>query len=360
MAAKSTIEKSLNLCKLTLMDITKIEVKNLPESEVEITGELSAEEFEGFYSQAIKEFNRTMKRDGFRPGAIPEDIIIKEVGEQVVMEQMAELALQHFYPEIVSGKSLKVVGRPEVSITKIARNNPLGFKIKTAVLPEMKLPDYKAISQKVNAKKEEVVVKDEDVAKTLEYLQKARAEKNDKGEEVLPEINDEFAKAAGNFENVEALKKAIYENMVAEKQAKNKQKSRLEILDLIIADTKMELPKSLIEAEKRRMLEEMKANIAQMNLKWDDYLSNLKKTEEEIMQGWEEDAKKRIKFELILHEIAEEEKIEVPQEELDKEVDKLIEHYKLAGESQIDRGRAQDYLWNLMRNEEVFHLLEKQ
>lgn len=342
------------------MDTSKIEVKSLPGSEVEITGEIGAEEFESFYPQAIKEFNRTMKMDGFRPGSIPEDIIIKEVGEQVIAEQMAEMALQHFYPEIISDKKIKAVGRPEVSITKIARNNPLGFKIKTAILPEIKLPDYKAVSQKVNTKKEEVEVKDEEVQKTVEYLQKARAEKNEKGEDVLPEINDDFAKAAGDFADLAALKKAIYDNIVEEKKLKNKQKSRMEIINQIAADTKMELPKSLVEVEKHRMLEEMKANVAQMGLKWEEYLTNLKKTEEEVMQGWEEDAQKRIKIEMILHEIAEEEKIEVPQEELDKEVAKLIEHYQLAGETQIDKGRAQDYLWNLMRNERVFKMLEGQ
>ncbi len=340
------------------MDTTKINVKNLPDSEVEIEGEISAEEFESFYSPALKEFNRTMKMDGFRPGNVPEDVLLKQLGDHAILEKMAEMTLQHFYPEIVSGKDLSVVGRPEVSITKLARNNPLGFKIKTAILPEIKLPDYKIISQKINAKKEEVSVKDEEVQKTIEYLQKARATKNDKGEEVVPELNDEFAKTAGNFENLEALKKAVYENMVEEKKTKNTQKRRLEILDQIIAETKMDLPKSLIEVEKLRMLEEMKANVAQMGLKWEEYLTNLKKTEEEIIGGWEEDAKKRIKFELILHKIADEEKIDVPPEELDREVDKLVEHYKLAGEERIDRGRAQDYLWNLMRNERVFKVLE--
>jgi len=341
------------------MDTSKIEIKNLPESEIEITGEIGAEEFEAFWPQAIKEFNTTMKMDGFRSGTIPEDLIIKEVGEQVILEQMAEHALQHYYPEIITEKKIRAVGRPEVSILKLVRNNPLVFKIKTAVLPELNLPDYKAISQKVNVKTEKVEVEDKEVQKTIEYLQKSRAEKNDKGEDVLPEITDEFAKSTGNFDSVEALKKAIHDNLVEEKTLKAKQKNRLEILNKVVEALKIELPKSLIEVEKQRMLEEMRGNIAQMGLKWEDYLTNLKKTEEEVIKGFDEDAKKRIKFEMALHEIAEKENITVPQEELDAEIDKMMEHYKLAGEGQIDKGRVQDYLWNMMRNERVFQALEK-
>ena len=44
---------------------------------------------------------------------------------------------------MIENEKLDVISRPVVSITKLARKNPLGFKIKTAVLPVIKLPDYK-------------------------------------------------------------------------------------------------------------------------------------------------------------------------------------------------------------------------
>jgi hypothetical protein len=53
---------------------------------------------------------------------------------------MAELALSEHYPKIIEQEKIDAISRPEIAITKLARKNPLGFKIKTAVLPEIKLP----------------------------------------------------------------------------------------------------------------------------------------------------------------------------------------------------------------------------
>ena len=60
-----------------------------------------------------------------------------------------------------------------------AKDNPLGFTIKTAIVPTIKLPDYKKIAKAENKNKEEAVVTDEEVEKSLVELQK-------KAEEILP------------------------------------------------------------------------------------------------------------------------------------------------------------------------------
>ena len=54
---------------------------------------------------------------------------------------------QSIVKKIVDENKLKIIGWPNVTITKIAKNNPLGFKLKTAIAPEMKLPDYKEIAK---------------------------------------------------------------------------------------------------------------------------------------------------------------------------------------------------------------------
>ena len=58
------------------------------------------------------------------------------------------MALSEYYPKILEENKIDAISRPEISITKLARKNPLGFKIKTATMPEMKLPDYKQIAKK--------------------------------------------------------------------------------------------------------------------------------------------------------------------------------------------------------------------
>ena len=278
-----------------------IEIKLLPNSEVEIIGEISAEIFMSGRSNAIKEFSDNAEMDGFRKGKIPEDILIKNIGIGAVLEKMAVIALEKEYPKIISEHKVRAIGRPEITLTKLAENNPLGFKVTTSVLPEITLPDYKGIAKKIMAKKEEV----------------------------------------------------SEENKVQEKERR-----RMEILEKAAEEIKQDMPKFLVEAEKDKMAEETKRNIAQTGLKWDDYLKHIKKTEEELKNDWEKDAIKRVKYGLILDQMAEQEKIEIPAEELEKEAAAMSEYHKNL-DQELDKEKVKHYLSGIMRNEKLFQMLEK-
>ena len=112
----------------------KTAIKKLPKSEIEIEGELEAGIFEAYFVQALKKLGENFELAGFRKGKVPENVLISKIPEIHILEEMAELALADHYPKIIENEKLDVVGRPEISITKLARKNPFGFKIKTAVL----------------------------------------------------------------------------------------------------------------------------------------------------------------------------------------------------------------------------------
>jgi FKBP-type peptidyl-prolyl cis-trans isomerase (trigger factor) len=270
--------------------------------------------------------------------------------------------LEKEYPKIISEHKIKAIGRPEITLTKVAENNPLGFKIKTSVLPEIILPDYKKIAQKILSAKKYFSASDQEVEKTMENLRKSKAVKKEtdgKTEEVLPELSDEFAKSLGNFENIDALKNTIRLNLTEEKKMKEKEKIRMEILEKAAEEIKQDMPKFLVEAEKDKMAEEMKRNITQMGMKWDDYLKHIKKTEEDLKKDWEKDAVKRVKYGLILDQMAEQEKIEVALEELEKETAAMLAYHKNLGQ-ELDKERVKNYLTGIMRNEKLFQILEKE
>jgi len=211
-----------------------LEIKLLSGSEVEIVGEISAEDFESERQHAIIHLSEDIKIDGFRPGKAPEKVIMDKIGERNILDKMAVLALQKEYPKIIEEKKIKAIGRPEITITKLARNNPLGFKIKTYVMPEVELPDYK----------------------------------------------------------------------------------KIKVLEKIVEQTKVDIPKILLEAE----------------------------------NGDE----KRVKTGLVLNEIAEREKIEVPEEELSVEVEKILNQYK-----DLDKNRVMVYTYGIIRNQKVLRFLEE-
>jgi len=334
-----------------------IEIKKLPDSEIDIAGEISAGDFESCQEQAIKELSENIQIDGFRPGKIPEKILIEKIGEQAIMERMAEIVLQKEYFKIIEEKNIQAIGRPEIIITKIARNNPLGFKLKTAVMPEIELPDYKKIASEIMKTKEEISVEEKEVDQTLEYLRKSRAAKNEKDEQVLPELNDEFAKGLGQFDNLDSLKKTLRQNIEQEKKSKNRERKRIKTLEKIIEQSKIEVPKIIIESEKEKLLEETKTSIVQTGLAWGNYLSQIKKSEEELRNSYEETAIKKAKFGLVLNEIAKKEKIEISEEEARKEAEKLVEYYKNFSQS-IDLEKAMAYTYGILRNEKAFQFLE--
>ena len=272
-------------------------------------------------------------------------------------------------------KTLKsILVQAEVSITKLARKNPLGFKIKTAVLQKIKLPDYKDIAKKITSKvtnaEKNVVVTDEDLENTIMDIRKSRAPKKHISEAKekeavnttealppfnLPPFNDEFVQALGLFKNVADFKIKLKENIKLEKENKQREKVRLNIIEKIIEESDFDVPDILIEVELDKILYRMESDITQMGLKFEDYLKHLKKTKETLRGEFGTDAEKKAKLALILNEIAKVEKIVAEPELVAKEVATILEYYKEA-----DAERAKMHAENVLTNEKIFQFLENQ
>ena len=67
---------------------------------------------------------------------------------------------------------MNVVGRPQVTITKIASKNPLEFKIRYALFPDISLPDYKKIAKTIFDRKDPTDVTEKEVDEAVERIQK--------------------------------------------------------------------------------------------------------------------------------------------------------------------------------------------
>lgn len=359
-----------------------MKITKLPKSEIEIEGELDANLFETYYAPALKKIGENLKIDGFRKGKIPENVLLSKISEISILEEMAQMALGEHYSKIIAGEAenekIDAIGQPEISITKLARKNPLGFKIKTAVLEEIKLPDYKDIAKKIlrsdlgNSKRSDLEVSDEDLENTIMDIRKSRAPKknikdlpaegSDRNSghsvstiEELPEFNDEFVRALGPFTDIADFKIKLKENIKLEKENTQKEKIRSKIIEKIIEESKLEVPEILIGVELDKLLYRMESDITQMGLKFEDYLKHLSKTKEDLRKEFRNDGEKKAKLALILNEIAKVEKIMANEEQVVKEVAQILEHYKDA-----DPERARMHAENVLTNERIFQFLETQ
>lgn len=179
-------------------------------------------------------------------------------------------------------------------------------------------------------------------------------------ERILPEINDDFAKSLGNFENLSALEKSIREGLLAEKEAKEKERFRIEMVDKIAAEIKWDLPEVLIEAEINKMLEELKTDVESRGLTFDDYLTQIKKNIAELKQEFGEPARRRLKIALTLRALAKTEKIEPEKAEVEARINEILKFYADAktAEKEINLPELYERTFAILTNEKVFEYLE--
>lgn len=344
----------------------------LPDREMEIVGKITAERMSVLREKAIAKLKETVEVDGFRKGNVPDSIIVQKVGDMRILEEAAEIALSEEYPNILEEHDIDAIGRPEVTITKLAPGNPLEFKAKTALMPEVKLADYKKIAKVEHGKKlevPEIVEKEVDavvltvrknIAHQMMHSAEGRsaeeAEHHNHGEikdEDLPAVDENFLKMLGDFKDESDFRAKIKENLEKEKEVKEKDKKRTSILEAIMKDSTIELPKIIIEGELEKMSAQFKDDLAKSGVPYDEYLKHIKKTEEDMRKDWNETAVKRAKSQIILNTIAKEEKIAPEEAEIKKEMENILSHYKDA-----ERFRVRMYVETFMTNDLVFQFLE--
>lgn len=328
-------------------------------SEVEITGAISWEQFSQFEEKALGRLLEHVEIDGFRKGHVPPEMAKKHIGDELLLSDMAELALQSCYADILKEHDIDAIGRPHISLTKIARGNELGFTITTSVMPEVELPDYKAISVTIPVPEVQAVT-EKDVEKVIHNLRELRAyghvheegHDHQHDEKDLPEVNDEFAKSFGDFENVDAFKAKIQENITKEKDQEKNDKRRISLMEALIEKMEVTLPEVLITSEIEKMQAQFEADLERSGMKFAQYLEQLGKKEEDLLAEFRPQAEKRAKTQLLLYKIAEKEGIKASDEEVSKEVEKLLQMYPGA-----DKMRTEAYADMVIVNEKVFAFL---
>ena len=383
----------------------KIKFEKLENGEVKMVVSLENIEFEKYRQAGLKKVQEFVEIDGFRKGNAPENLITEKYGEMVILEEMAHLVINEtFYSSILKENENKKdedkiipVSEPKISIAKIGQGSDFEYNAIFAVLPKIDLVDYKKLSKEENSKiekeefdelkkkndqavKEDILnVSDSEVDEVVESLRKARNtgghvhedgtvhehshddsegkedEKDEKAEkEELPEVNDEFAQSFGEqFKTLEDLRAKIKENLVLEKKSKLQEKKRTSILERLVRETKISLPDALIADELERMKLQTKADVERFGSKWEDYLTHLKKTEEDLKNEWKDIAYKRVMSQLLINEIAKKEKIETSKEEIDAEALKIMTQMPEANENNV-RG----YVQQILINEKVMKMLD--
>ena len=143
--------------------------------EIEVKAEIPADVLARYRSEALKEIQRTAKLDGFRQGHAPEERILQVYGEQAILREAAQHAIQHELPELLAAGKALIIESPRVTTDVPETGKPLIFTARAALAPSVELPDYKKIAKKHSEKKEEISVTDEEHMQALTHLRRERA-----------------------------------------------------------------------------------------------------------------------------------------------------------------------------------------
>lgn len=326
--------------------------------QAEIAAEIPWEVLQGFYEARLEELKDGFEAPGFRKGKVPMDIFKAHVHDHAILEDAVGEALEEAYPALIEAEKLDVVGRPQVSITKLAMKNPAEFKALVGLVPEVKLPNYKKIAKEVFGDIKAPEVADTEVEEVINTLLKMRAPAKKEGEleePKLPELTDEFVKTLGAFENATDFRGKLKKNMEEEKLVGARRGAREEMGKKLVEKSSLYLPELLIADELETMETQLLADLGQANLSFEDYLKQSGKTKEDLAKEHRGYVERQTAMRFILEAIAKEEDIKPDEKEVENEAKIMAERYP-----DLDRGRIRSYIERLLKNEKVLQFLENQ
>lgn len=348
---------------------------SLPKSELEIEVTLPFSEFEPHIKRAAVLLSEENEIEGFRRGKAPYDIVKNRFGEAAILDRAAELAVKKTYPEVltrIKNQASRIkndftpIGSPNITVTKLAPGNELQYKVKVALLPEVKLPDYKKIAEKILYKETQAVeVTDEEIAKTLDWIRESRTKlvtvnrPARSGDRV--EVSFETRHGGAKVESGDSHNHPViigkgkflpgFEDQLLGMKAGEEKDFTLTVPD---AWHKKNLAGKALDFHVKMILVQERI-VPELNDEFAKSLGNFSSLEslrqsirDGILAEKEEKEKQRIRA-LIIEEVAEKAEAEIPDVLIEREVDKMLDEMKSGVES-IGM-KWEDYLLHLNLSE---------
>ncbi len=377
---------------------------------VELTIEVSGDEFKKAVSDAYYKQRGKVTIPGFRKGKAPRNIIEHLYGESFFWEDAVNISYPAAYDAAVKEAGLEPVGNATMEVSEINADG-YTFVAKVPVMPEVSVEDYKGIE----AVKIPVNVEESEIDSTIENMRRrnARIESVDRaaqngdtavidfegfvdgvafaggkgeqyslelgsgsfipgfedqivghsaGEEIdvnvtfpteyhaedlagkdavfkvkihevkesiLPELDDEFAKDVSEFDTLAEFRADMLKKMTESREADSKAMFENSVLEKLAEKVKADIPDAMIDAEAESMVENLAFRMSQQGMSFDTYTKITGMTAEQLMVEQRPQAEMRVRIQLGLDKIAEIEKLEVTDEELDAEYKKIAEQYNM-------------------------------
>jgi len=345
---------------------------------VKIKVEVPASQVERTYQSLLNQYASQVKLPGFRAGKAPAKVIEARIGKESLLSEVKEALRDETFPQAARELSLLPVGA-RVLEESLTFGQPFVYTVEVENYPEVKLPDWQSFKLEVEApevtedvlsraldelrarygemvaverevqEKDHVFIETDDGGRFPVVMENAQPHVREAllgkkaGDEVmvpvkdgdtvvrevktkvlevkalqLPELDDEFAKTAGE-DSLEALLNKVRDSLKAQFERETRNLKAKELLNKLGEALEVEIPPSMLAREEQSMLENLAENLQQQKLGVRDFLDQLEKDGklEEFKQNLLQEATQRLRRSLAVEALAEQLKTELSQEEFD-------------------------------------------
>ncbi|MGY1607657.1 trigger factor [Geodermatophilus sp. SYSU D00700] len=144
----------------------KSTIEELGPTRVRMAIEVPWGDLDHAFGEVYKELKRQVRVPGFRPGKVPERVLDQRVGRPVVLEQVVQHAIPEVYSEVVRENQVRVIGQPDIEVTRLDDRDTLAFTAEVDVAPKIDLPPLEDLSVTVD----DVEVTDEEIDQQVSVM----------------------------------------------------------------------------------------------------------------------------------------------------------------------------------------------
>jgi len=221
------------------------------------------------YKKTLSQLVKETEIKGFRKGKAPLKKVEETIGKTKIYEEVLKSLIPEVYVEAVKEQKVKPIINPQISVVSLQEGKDWQIKATTCELPELKLGDYK-----------------------------------------------------GEIKKALASEKIWVPGKDKEKKTEEKESEQLgKIFQILLKTVKTQIPELLIQEEINRMLSRLVDQTGRLGLTVEQYLASIGKTSEQIRQEYRQQAEESLKLELILSAIADKEKVQINDSEVQKMID---------------------------------------
>jgi trigger factor len=420
----------------------KSTIEELGPTRVRMAIEVPWGDLDHAFGEVYKELGKQVRVPGFRPGKVPHRVLDQRIGRPVVLEQVVQHAVPEVYSEVVRENQVRVLGQPEIEVTRLDDNDTLAFTAEVDVAPQLELPslenlavtvddvevtdaeideqisvmrerfgmltgverpaqDGDFVSIDLEAKLGDEVLEDgtttgmsyevgsgqlmeglDDAVRGLsaeesKSFRTALLSGPNAGEQAdvtvtvrsvkekdLPELDDEFASTASEFDTLAELRDDVRARLARTKVLQQGAQARDKLVEHLLELVEVPIPENLVEREVEWRNRAFENELQQAGMDWDSFLSI---SGVENREAYDADQRKTVeeavRTQFILDAIADAREVTVDNEDLSAQIMAQAQRSRMSPEQYAQQlqegGNIQEFVADVRRTKTLAQLLEQ-